>query len=190
MMQSVRVGIYVALLSGDSFLGHDQKWSDTSCLYDPQVSLCSLFDFSLFAAGWGKSFRGWRFCRFSGNPLYLIRKMNNSWLHKKEQCNDTKEMLVNTCDQLICVYVGLQWICNVICFAGFMAWCPLPHRMIYCFIVLMPSVRFLSPNLFVKIIFSLCIGCHSFFPFFFYSESTFLLSLQSLGWTRVYRCYI
>ncbi len=63
MMQPVH-GIYVALLSGDSFLGHDQKWSDTSWLHHPQVSLCSLFDFILFAAGWGKSFRGWSFCSF------------------------------------------------------------------------------------------------------------------------------
>ncbi len=164
MMQPVHVGIYVALLSGDSFLGHDQKWSDTSCLHDPQVSLCSLFDFILFAAGWGNRFRGWSFCSFSGNPLYLIRKMNNNWLHKKEQCNDTKEMLVNTCDQLICVYVDLQWICNVMFCWFVLLVSSTAQDDLFC-IVLMPSVRFLSPNLFVKIIFRLCIGCHSFFPF-------------------------
>ncbi len=157
------------------FISGSWSWSNTSCLHDPQVSLCSLFDLILFAAGWRKSFRGWSFCRFSENPLYIIRKMNNTWLHKKEQCNDTKEMLVNTCDQLICVCVDLQWICNVMFCWFVLLVSSTAQDYLFC-IVLMPSVRFLRPNLFVKIIFRLCIGCHSFFTFFD-SESTFLLSL-------------
>lgn len=133
MMQPVH-GIYVALLSGDSFLGHDQKWSDTSWLHHPQVSLCSLFDFILFAAGWGKSFRGWSFCSFQEIHYISLGKWTIIDCIRKNNAMTQKrlEMLVNTCDQLICVYVDLQWIKYVMWFVLLVWWHGvLYRRMIY-----------------------------------------------------------